>query len=44
MVDPAFGIGAVKMTSAHDYHDFEYGSRLGLQWITCIDDNHLMSA
>jgi len=45
MVDPAFGSGAVKVTPAHDPNDFEYGRRLSLEFITCInDDDGLMSS
>ena len=44
MVDPAFGSGAVKVTPAHDPNDFECGRRLSLEFITCINDDGLMSA
>jgi valyl-tRNA synthetase len=44
MVDPTFGFGAVKVTPAHDQNDFEYGRRLSLQFITCINDDGLMSS
>jgi valyl-tRNA synthetase len=44
MVDPAFGSGAVKVTPAHDPNDFECGRRLSLEFITCINDDGLMSS
>ncbi|CAF3598968.1 unnamed protein product [Rotaria sp. Silwood1] len=44
MVDPSFGSGAVKVTPAHDPNDFECGRRLSLEFITCIDDDGLMSS
>ncbi|CAF3052895.1 unnamed protein product, partial [Rotaria sp. Silwood2] len=43
-VDPTFGFGAVKVTPVHDQNDFEYGRRLSLQFITCINDDGLMSS
>ena len=30
LVDPKFGTGAVKVTPAHDFNDFEMGQRHGL--------------
>ncbi|HET7753687.1 MAG TPA: valine--tRNA ligase [Anaeromyxobacteraceae bacterium] len=36
LVDPAFGTGAVKVTPAHDFNDFEVGKRHGLPAITVI--------
>jgi len=36
LVDPAFGTGAVKVTPAHDFNDFEVGKRHGLEQITVI--------
>ncbi|CAF3208481.1 unnamed protein product [Rotaria sp. Silwood2] len=44
MVDPTFGSGAVKVTSAHDPNDFECGCRLSLDFITCITDDGLMTS
>ncbi|CAF0867028.1 unnamed protein product [Rotaria sordida] len=44
MVDPAFDSGAVKVTPAHDPNDLEYGRRLNLQFITCINNDGLMSS
>ena len=37
-VDPAFGTGAVKITPAHDPHDYEIGKRHGLQPISILDE------
>lgn len=44
MVDPNFGSGAVKVTPAHDPNDFECGRRLNLEFITCINDDGMMSS
>lgn len=35
-VDPAFGSGAVKITPAHDFNDFEMGNRHGLPRINIL--------
>src|ERR1700716_2252602 len=35
--DPEFGTGAVKVTPAHDPHDFEIGRRHGLPQISVLD-------
>jgi len=37
LVDPAFGTGAVKVTPAHDFNDFETGRRHGLAVIAILD-------
>ncbi len=37
-VDPEFGTGAVKITPAHDFNDFEVGQRHGLEAIQVMDD------
>ncbi len=37
-VDPEFGTGAVKITPAHDFNDFEIGQRHGLPAIQIMDD------
>ena len=37
LVDMAFGTGAVKVTPAHDFNDFETGKRHGLEEISVID-------
>ena len=36
LVDPKFGTGAVKVTPAHDFNDFEVGRRHGLEFLTVI--------
>ncbi|MFC1642655.1 valine--tRNA ligase [Myxococcota bacterium] len=36
LVDMAFGTGAVKVTPAHDYHDFATGKRHGLEEINIL--------
>jgi valyl-tRNA synthetase len=43
-VDPAFGTGAVKITPAHDFDDYEVGKRHGLPMITVLDDEARMTA
>jgi valyl-tRNA synthetase len=44
-VDPAFGTGAVKITPAHDFDDYEIGRRHDLQMLTVLDeDARLMEA
>jgi len=42
-VDREFGTGAVKVTPAHDPHDYEAGLRHGLARITVIDDSGAMT-
>ena len=42
-VDREFGTGAVKVTPAHDPHDYEAGLRHGLEKITVIDDRGSMT-
>ena len=37
LVDPAFGTGAVKITPAHDFNDFEVGKRHGLESINILN-------
>jgi valyl-tRNA synthetase len=44
LVDPKFGTGAVKVTPAHDFNDFETGKRHGLEEITVIDPSGRMNA
>jgi len=44
LVDPAFGTGAVKVTPAHDFNDFETGKRHGLEQITVIGPDGRMTA
>ncbi|NOS83343.1 MAG: valine--tRNA ligase [Nitrospira sp.] len=42
LVDLAFGTGAVKITPAHDFNDFEAGERHGLPRITLFDQDAKM--
>jgi valyl-tRNA synthetase len=44
LVDPKFGTGAVKVTPAHDFNDFDTGKRHGLEQITVIDPSGRMNA
>ncbi len=44
MVDPKFGTGVVKVTPAHDPHDFEAGKRLKLPSIKVIGEDARMTA
>jgi valyl-tRNA synthetase len=44
LVDPKFGTGAVKVTPAHDFNDFETGRRHGLEQLTVIDLSGRMNA
>ena len=44
LVDPAFGTGAVKVTPAHDFNDFEVGKRHGLEFLTVIGFDGKMTA
>ncbi len=37
--DPETGSGAVKITPAHDFNDFEVGRRHGLEMINILDEN-----
>jgi len=41
--DPKKGSGAVKITPAHDFDDFEVGQRHGLELIQVIDENGFMN-
>ena len=41
--DPEKGSGAVKITPAHDFDDFEVGLRHGLEQISVIDENGRMN-
>ena len=40
--DPEYGTGAVKITPAHDFDDFEVGNRHDLKPLRVIDDNGIM--
>ncbi len=43
--DPEKGTGAVKITPAHDFNDFEVGERHGLDAsLSCIDEHAVMTA
>ena len=43
--DPAYGTGAVKITPAHDFDDFEVGQRHNLENLRVIgDDGHMLFA
>lgn len=42
--DPEKGSGAVKITPAHDFNDFEVAGRHGLEAISVIDDRGVMNA
>ena len=44
LVDPEFGTGAVKVTPAHDFNDFETGKRHGLEQLTVIGLDGRMTA
>ncbi len=44
LVDPTFGSGAVKVTPAHDFNDFEVGRRHGLPMVTVIGFDARMTA
>ena len=39
MVDMSFGTGAVKITPAHDYDDYEVGLRHKLEFINILNDD-----
>ena len=43
VVDPEFGTGAVKVTPAHDFADFEIAKRHGLSFIKVIDERGKMT-
>ncbi|MGK0360822.1 MAG: valyl-tRNA synthetase [Bradymonadia bacterium] len=44
LVDMAFGTGAVKVTPAHDFNDFEVGKRHDLEMIPLLDRDAKMNA
>jgi valyl-tRNA synthetase len=45
MVDREFGSGAVKITPAHDFNDFEMGNRHGLERVNIFtEDGHMNEA
>jgi valyl-tRNA synthetase len=43
-VEMAFGTGAVKITPAHDFDDYEVGKRHGLAMITVLDEDARLTA
>ena len=43
MVDPKFGTGAVKITTAHDANDFQTGKRHGLAELVIMDEQGVMN-
>jgi valyl-tRNA synthetase len=44
LVDMEFGTGAVKVTPAHDFNDFETGKRHDLEEINVIDEDGLINS
>ena len=42
-VDKEFGTGAVKITPAHDFNDYDVGIRNKLPFIECINDDGLIT-
>jgi valyl-tRNA synthetase len=44
LVDPEFGTGAVKITPAHDFNDFEVGRRHALPNINILDTDGTLNA
>ena len=42
--DPEKGTGAVKITPAHDFNDFEVGQRHDLPCVSCINENATMNS
>jgi valyl-tRNA synthetase len=44
LVDPKFGTGAVKVTPAHDFNDFEVGKRHDLEFLNVIGFDGKMTA
>ena len=43
LVDPEFGTGAVKVTSAHDPNDFEMGMRHGVELVIIMNEHGVMA-
>ncbi len=41
--DPEKGTGAVKITPAHDFNDFEVGARHGLERVNVFDENAVLN-
>jgi valyl-tRNA synthetase len=44
LVDPKFGTGAVKVTPAHDFNDFEVGKRHGLELVNILEVDGRLNA
>jgi valyl-tRNA synthetase len=44
LVDPAFGTGAVKITPAHDFNDFEVGKRHDLELVNILNPDGTLNA
>ncbi len=44
LVDPTFGTGAVKVTPAHDWNDFEAGKRNGLPMVNILNLDGTLNA
>jgi valyl-tRNA synthetase len=44
IVDMAFGTGAVKITPAHDFNDYEVGKRHKLEFINILNDDGTFNA
>ncbi|CAG8570466.1 274_t:CDS:10 [Funneliformis mosseae] len=44
IVDMAFGTGAVKITPAHDFNDYEVGKRHNLEFINILNDDGTLNA
>ena len=44
MVDPEFGTGCVKITPAHDFHDYQVGERHALERINVLTPDARMNA
>jgi valyl-tRNA synthetase len=42
-VTPEFGTGALKVTPAHDFHDFEIGQRWDLPAVKALDEEGIMT-
>lgn len=43
-VDPEFGTGAVKLTPAHDFNDYQLGQRHGLEFINILNEDGTLNS
>ena len=43
LVDPEFGTGAVKVTPAHDFNDFEVAERHGLEKLNLLNEDGILN-